>query len=380
MRPLSMQRRQWMQWLAGGSLVSQIPAFAQTPANRISSRPVTVAQIVDMSSGQQDVSRDFLTGSRAAWLDLQAKGGIKGHPVQHVVLEVNGTGAAMREAWQSLQEQDQCVALTGCAGNALASDLLLQSDPLPTQNAMAMVAPWLHDMDAAGGKDTVFDIFPDHQSQLAHALKTLSVMGIQELAVAYASTQVRQLDRQRIERAAKALGLRAHTLPAIESARTVTPAHAIVLFLGGTPELYAFVRKLVLQPGRQCYVVALADVNLQILAQMGGIPRNVSVIATQAVPMVTSGLPIVRAYRDSLARLFDEPPSPQGLAGYISARYTAEVLQGINGSLTRGTVLAAFRRRQNLDLGGFQITYQGHRRSNAYVTQSMLTSDGRIVG
>lgn len=380
MRHLSMPRRQWLQWSAGAALGSQLPARAQTSVNRSPGRPLAIGQIVDMSSNQQDVSRDFLTGSRAAWMDLHARGGIKGQPIRHVVIEVNGTGPALRKAWQGLQEQADCLALSGCAGHVLASELVAQHDGQPAAQAMALVAPWLQNVDAAGGKENVFDIFPDHASQLAHALKTLSVMGIQELAVAYATTALRNQERPRIDKATQALGLRPHTLPALDSARTFTPTHAIVLFLGGTPELYDFVRKLVLQPGRQCYVVAMADVNLQVLAQMGGTPRNVSIIATQAVPMVTSGQPIVRTYRDSLARHFDEPPSPQGLAGYIAARYTAEVLQGINGPLNRSTVLAAFRQRQNLDLGGFQITYQGQRRSNAYVTQSMLTSDGRIVG
>ena len=66
--------------------------------------------------------------------------------------------------------------------------------------------------------------------------------------------------------------------------------------------------------------------------------------------------------------------------GFIAARYTAEVLQGISGPLTRASVLAAFRRRQDMNLGGFSVAFQGRKRANAYVTQSMLTSDGRIVG
>ena len=154
----------------------------------------------------------------------------------------------------------------------------------------------------------------------------------------------------------------------------------MVLFIGGTPELHGFMRRMNLQPGRQCYIVALADVNLQVLSQMGAAKRNVSVIATQAVPLVSAGMPIVRAYRETLARLYDEPPSPQGLAGFIAARYTAQVLQDINGPLTRASALAAFRRRQDVNLGGFTVSFDGRKRSHAYVTQSMLTADGRIVG
>jgi hypothetical protein len=113
---------------------------------------------------------------------------------------------------------------------------------------------------------------------------------------------------------------------------------------------------------------------------MGAAKRNVSVIATQSVPLVTASLPIVRSYRDAMARLYDEPPSPQGLAGFIAARYTAEVLQNVSGPLTRASALAAFRRRQDLNLGGFALAFDGRKRTHAYVTQSMLTADGRIVG
>jgi hypothetical protein len=153
-----------------------------------------------------------------------------------------------------------------------------------------------------------------------------------------------------------------------------------VLFVGGIPELHAFVGQLKLPAGRQCYVIALADVNLQVLAQMGNLPKRVSIIATQAVPLVSASLPVVRAYREALAKLYDEPPSPQGLAGFIAARYTAEVLQQMTAPLTRANVLAALQQRKALNVGGWIPPYQDKKRSAAFVTQSMLSSDGRIVG
>lgn len=127
-------------------------------------------------------------------------------------------------------------------------------------------------------------------------------------------------------------------------------------------------------------MIALADVNLQVLAQMGNLPKRVSIIATQAVPLVSASLPVVRAYREALAKLYDEPPSPQGLAGFIAARYTAEVLQQMTAPLTRANVLAALQQRKALNVGGWIPPYQDKKRSAAFVTQSMLSSDGRIVG
>jgi hypothetical protein len=96
--------------------------------------------------------------------------------------------------------------------------------------------------------------------------------------------------------------------------------------------------------------------------------------------MVNASLPIVRAYRDTLARLFDEPPTPLSLAGFIAARYTFEVLSDVDGALTRQSALAAFQRRSSLDVGGYRVAFDPRRRSGTFVTQSMLTTDGRVVG
>ena len=119
--------------------------------------------------------------------------------------------------------------------------------------------------------------------------------------------------------------------------------------------------------------------NLQTLLQMGA-ARNTPIIATQPVPLVSASLPVARKYRETLARLFDEPPNSLSLAGYIAARYTFEVLNGIEGPLTRQSALAGFQRRASLDMGGFRINFNGQRRSGGYVTQSMMTQEGRLIG
>jgi hypothetical protein len=110
------------------------------------------------------------------------------------------------------------------------------------------------------------------------------------------------------------------------------------------------------------------------------VSRLTPVIATQVVPMVNSNAVIARSFRDALSRYLDEPPTPQSLAGYVSARYTFEALQSVEGVLTRSSLLSALQRRGNHDLGGFPITLDGKRRAGNYVTQSMISADGRIVG
>ena len=365
------QRRTWMKGLLATGLCQAGGAMAQGDNTR---NPV-IAQVVDMSPGQQDVSRDFLTGSRAAWQDINARGGIQGRPVQHLVLETDGTAAQVQSAWQTAYRMSQCVALAGCVGHQVASLLARHQSSLDTTNPLPLIAPWLHQTQATSATDTVFDVFADQRAQITHALKSLASMGITELGVAYSAGQDTTQAQQSVSQAAQEQNVKVQPVGNGSSL-----AQPIVLFIGGTPELHAFLGKLRLPAGRQCYVIALADVNLQVLAQMGGLPPRISVIATQTVPLVTSSMAIVRSYRETLARLYDEPPSPQGLAGFIAARYTAEVLQQTSGTLQRSAVLSSLQQRRSVNVGGWNVSYQDKKRLAAFVTQSMLSPDGRIVG
>lgn len=367
--------------LQAATVAALAPPFvhAQSVKSGAAAAGIVVAQLVDSSPGQLDVSRDFLIGSRAAWQDINAKGGIKGRPVFHRTLEVDGTAASAAAALQSVLDNPSCVVLSGTAGDPVAT---LVAEQLRQLNAsIAHVAPWLQNSSVEVDERT-FPIFAARQEQIGHALKSLTVMGIQDLGVVYASPQEAQLYQNDIVRIAQSMGLKLQTFRANGDVdrlgQRLTPGTpAVLLFVGGTPELVQFTQGLDRQQ-RQRYVVALADVNLQTMIQMGA-ARSTPVIATQAVPMVNAGLPVVRTYREVMAKLFDEPPVSLSLAGFIAARYTFEVLRDAE-SLTRQAALRAFQRREPTDIGGFRVAFNATRRSGTYVTQSMLTHDGRVIG
>jgi ABC-type branched-subunit amino acid transport system substrate-binding protein len=364
--------------LGAGAACLGTPLLAQP--GRTAGRPFTIAQVHDTTPAQLDVSKDFLIGSRAAWQDINAKGGVRGRPVQHTSIEVDGSPASLRAAVAKVRDNPAVVALSGSCGDPVATGLmqLLRQDNLP----IAHVAPWLQNSTIEIDERT-FPIFAARQEQIAHALKSLSTIGMQEVGAVFAAGEEYRLYHDDLERVAADLKLKLQSFRgdgdlARLGQRLNASAPAVVLFVGGTPELVQFTQGLERQ-ARQRYVVALADVNLQTMMQMGA-ARSTPVIATQAVPMVTAGLPVVRAYRETLARLFDEPPTPLSLAGFIAARYTFEVLNEVDAMPTRQNVLAAFQRRAPLDVGGYRVAFDPRRRSATFVTQSMLTIDGRVIG
>ena len=382
-------RRQWLYGAAVTGLLGAQPLYAQTAARPAATKAATgapiasVAQIIDMSAAQQDVSRDLLVGAQAAWKDFNARGGLRGRPVQHVALETDGSPASLQAAWKTARADANCVALAGCAGNSVAVGLMELQRQAGVDAAIAHVAPWLQRADVALD-DATFPVFADHHAQIGFAMKSLSTMGIREVGVVYANAATQAANRAELERTSATLKLRLQTVAAAgnleQTARKLgAQAPSILLFMGGTPELAQFMQGMKGQTGQR-FVVAMADVNLQTLSQLGSLTRTAPVVVTQTVPLVNAGQPVVRAYRDALARYYDEPPTPLGLAGFIAARYTAMVLAGLDTAPTRQNVLAAFQRRSTVDVGGFQVQYDKNKRSGYFVTQSMLGTDGRVVG
>lgn len=378
MNPFS-NRRQVVQLGVSLAAVGLLPKALSQPA-KPASGGLVVTQIADMSTGQVDVSKDFVTGSRIAWQDINAKGGLRGRRVQHVTLDVDGSAANLRVALTQALDNPGCVALSGTCSTSAAA---VVSQILRIDNVrLAHVAPWLqHSLDDID--DNTFAIFADRQAQIHHALKSLATLGVSQLGVVYASAADESLHQRDVSRLAEGqkLGLQifrasSDTRALGQSMSAATPA--ILLFIGGTPELARFIQGLENQ-ARQRYVIGVSDIQLQTLAQMGA-ARHTPVIATQPVPMVNAQIPVVRHYRQVLNRLLDEPPTPQSLAGFAAARYTFEVLNSIEGPVTRASALAAFSRRQGHDLGGWRVSPLAPRQIDAFVTQSMLTRDGRVIG
>ena len=270
------------------------------------------------------------------------------------------------------------MVLSGSAGHNVASQVcaLLQNDKLDIAHA----APWLS-LPTDSRDERTFPIFANHQTQIAYVLKGHANLGLRQLGVVYASALEEALHQDDIQRSSAQLGISLQSYRGGQNLRSLgqsmgpnTPA--MLLFVGGTPELAQFTQGLDRQ-ARQRYVLGLSDINLQTLAQMG-LRFQTPIIAAQAVPMVNAGTPVVRQYRQVLSRLFDESPNPLSLSGYIAARYTQEVLADVSAPLTRANVLDAFQRRTVIDVGGFAIP--SGKTSTRYVTQSMLSSEGQVIG
>jgi hypothetical protein len=225
-------------------------------------------------------------------------------------MEVDSSTASIKAAVQAIKADSHMVAMLGTVASATANQVTeMLSRDLPD---VAHVAPWLQTGRSDIG-DNTFSIFASRQEQITYALKSLAAMGVQEIGAVYATPAELTGYRGDVEQAAKSMNLSCkHLGPAPDlqqfgrSLNNGSPR--ILVFLGGTPELAQFSQGIDKQASQR-YIVAMSDVNLQTLQQLG-LSRHAPVIATQVVPLLNTGVPLVKNFKDVLGRLLDEPPTP----------------------------------------------------------------------
>ena len=381
--PPKLHRRTIVLGAVGATLVASSPrTLAQAPAPaRGPGDTIHLAQLLDASQDQQEVSRDYSTGLRLAANDFNRTSKKR---IQLVAFQSDGTAGSLKSVMASVRKDASLAAFVGTAGERLGLNSIqaARAEGL----AVAHLAPWMSDSRFDADRDVV-SIFASREAQIRFALKSLEALGIVDIGVVYSSAQEFAVLRSGVEAASTLLKLRP-VVYAPQEAGDVTAMGAklpaaspvVLLFLGGTVELSLFAQALSARK-LQRYIVSLANIDVGTLVQLGT-GRAVPLILTQVVPNPqTSTLPAVRDYRSSLKLQFDESPSQISLAGYLAGRYLFPILARMERPATRENVLAEFERRPSEDLGGFQIGFSpSQRRGSSFVTQTYLTAEGRQIG
>ena len=367
--------------MAGLGLAHAAAAIAQpAAAPRAGDSRIRLAQLLDTSPDQQEISRDYATGMRLAVNQFNRSAS---RQVQLVNIECDGSASAVSTAIRGIRSDASLCALIGTAGEALALASVETSRAEGLQ--IAHIAPWLSDTRFDRDRDVV-PLFASREAQIRFALRSLESNGVSDIGLVYATERSVASLHPGVDAAAKSLSLRTQVyapragedvLAVAQRVSTASPA--VMLFLGGTIELSQFTQALS-QRRLHRYVVSLADIDVSTLMQLGA-GRSLPLILTQVVPNPqTSALPAVRNYREQLKAQFDEKPSQISLAGYLAGCYALPVVAR-NRAPTRASLLAEFERREPEDIGGFSVGFSAsQRRGSSYVTQTLLTGDGRLVG
>ncbi|QNK74466.1 ABC transporter substrate-binding protein [Variovorax sp. PAMC28562] len=373
--------------LLGGTLGAAAQTLFSTDATALAPlvRPpdapaVQMTQIMDMSPSQQALSRDYATGFRLAFAESTAKAGPR---IELKSIEVDGSDAALQEAIKKVKADSSQVALIGTVGEGLALASLKQAEKNGLE--IAHVAPWLAD-SRFDGQVNLFALFASREDQIRYVLKGFATMGVSELGIVYPNAAHEAALQPGTAQILERLKLRARVLTASQESDLESFGRHLdakvpyfLLFMGSAIELSLFTRGLS-KRGMQRYVVCLSDVDANTFLQLAP-GTAVPIVFTRVVPDPRDGkVAVVRAYKSALQRYFDEDPSPTSLAGYLGGRYAASVVASAGSTPGRARVLSEFKRRVATNIDGWRFDFAADGRASSYVSQTLLNSNGRLVG
>lgn len=347
---------------------------------------IKICQSTALSGPLGDLGLALHQGAKAAFSDINERGGIHGRKIDLQTLDdAYEVPKAVANIEKFLADRD-CFALFNCFGTPMVEAIL----PKLQEGNMPFFAP------LTGGQVSripnarhIFNIRASYADEVEKQIQHLATIGIKRIGIAY---QNNAFGREVF--AGAKLAMEHARLPdlvavtvendgsdATAAARKLVDSQpeTVLLGLAGAPgiAIVKAIRKL--RRGISLYGMSVLGTTSTLKA-LG--TDAVGVAISQVVPMATNGaIPVARDFLRAWKELSSHPePSHLALEGYINARIFAEALQRAGKNPTRAAFIDATWGLKKLDFGGFEINATTSDRSaSRFVELTVVGREGRLL-
>jgi ABC-type branched-subunit amino acid transport system substrate-binding protein len=371
-------------------------ALAPAPTLRgVSDREVVLGMASVFSGANRELGRALKAGVEAAFLEVNAAGGVAGRTLRLVAVDDGYEPSRTLPAMRQLVEKDGVFAIVGNVGTPTAA----VSVPYCNERKVLFFGP-LSGGDLLRKRPPdryVFNVRPSYAEETAAAVRWLTgarriaparialfaqedEFGASGVRGAVEELRARGVDPARILQ----LGYRRNTddvSAAIETLRArAKDVDAVVMVATYLPAA-AFVRKL-RDAGLRHLVTDVSAVNSNALAAelaASGPRYTEGVLVTQIVPLPTSRLPGVVRFQEAMVRRGgDDRPGFLALEGWVVGHVLAEAIRRTGRELDTERLVDALERLQDVELGiGAPISFaRGDHQGSRQVWGTMLQPDG----
>ena len=371
-------------------------ALAPPPTPRgVKDREVVLGMASVFSGANRELGRAIKAGVEAAFLDLNATGGVEGRMIHLVAVDDGYEPTRTLPAMKQLVERDGVFAIVGNVGTPTAA---VSAPYCSARKVLFFGALSGGDLLRRRPPDRyVFNVRPSYAEETAAAVRWLTgarriapsrialfaqedEFGASGVRGAAEELRARGVDTARILQ----LGYRRNTddvSAAVERLRArAKDVDAVVMVATYLPAA-AFVRKL-RDAGLRHVVTDVSAVDSNALAAelaANGPRYTEGVLVTQIVPLPTSRLPGVVRFQEAMARRGrDDRPGFLALEGWIVGQVLAEAIRRTGRDLDTERLVDALERIRDLDLGiGAPISFErGDHQGSRQVWGTMLQPDG----
>jgi len=374
----TLNRRHAVGGLAAAAAAIALPALAQND------RRIVLGQSAAFSGPAAQLGIQMNRGARLYFDAFNAAGGINGAQIELRTLDDQYEPDKCRANTETLIKDD-VFALFGYVGTPTS----LAALPLVNQSRIPFFGPFT---GAEALRDpfsrNVFHVRASYYDETALIVKQLTALGLKKIAVFRQNDSYGQAGYDGVVRALKAQGLAPVAVGLVER-NTVEVAAAVKAIVPSQPDAVVQI---------SAYKSCGAFIREARKAGFGGTFYNVSFVGTQALAdelgraamgvVVSQVMPFPFSLTTPLSREYlaavqraggDTQPNYSSMEGYVAAKLFVEGLRRAGRNPSRDSLIAGLETVQNLDLGGFNVGYNGHNHvGSRFVDLSMLTDDGRV--
>jgi len=359
-------------------LAATLPAWA-------AGEPIVIGQVAPMSGPQGVTGRAINAGAKLYFDAINAKGGVRGRPVNLVTRDDAQNPVETVRLTKELIAGESPVAMIGTVGTtnleALAKDGVLQQRKVTMVGAVSGAA-------SVAQADGMHVVKASYHDEVARLFTQLNQLGIKNVGLVYQDDGLGQDVLRGAEAASRKTGVALaakaaypRNTTAVEGAvADMLKAQPQVVLLGATTAAAVeFVKKYGMAGGTATlYGMSIIDTEalLKALGPKGARGYAFSVVLPLAQD---TNRPVVREYLALRQASKDPNLSARSIEGFIAAKALVKTLEGLP-SPTASSVTSAITTARSVDVGGYVLDFtQKNRTGSQYVDFAMFGADGKIV-
>ncbi|MGY4831025.1 ABC transporter substrate-binding protein [Sphaerotilaceae bacterium SBD11-9] len=345
--------------------------------------PVRIGQSLPLTGPLGAVVRPIAEGQRALIDDVNARGGVRGAPIELITLDDAADPQKTLDNTRRLLDTEQVTALFGYA----FVPGLARALPLVNERRVPLIGIY-NGADAvrSPANPYVYTTTASLRDEVAAMVRNLATLNSRKLALVYQNNELGRYMQPIVEALVKEQGSElVCTVPAepdgsngpaaVQTVSAQKP-HAILLLVAGAA-LLSFMKALPVEGRVPVYALSLAG-STAAIEQMGPAARGMAF--TQVVPYPARPASALTRRFATLMGKAQLAPTYERLWGFLNASVLVEVLRRAPPNPASAQVVATLDHGGEIDLGGYRLSYgaQRHHGSN-FVDITMVDGNGKFI-
>jgi ABC-type branched-subunit amino acid transport system substrate-binding protein len=361
-----------------------VAAATFASAQGVTDTQVVLGQSVALTGPAQQLGLDMQVGANLYFNKINQMGGVNGRKIVLKTLDDGYDPARAAENTKKLINEEKVFALFGYVGTPTSAASL----PIFTEAKVPFVGPFTGaELLRNPINRYIFNVRASYYDETEAIVQHLTAMSVNKIAVFYQNDAYGQAGLAGVERALKKRNLEVmgkatverntvDVKPAVDALAKAQPQ--AIIMISAYKSCAAFIRDMK-KAGSNPTFWNVSFVGSKALAkELDKEGRGVQI--SQVVPFPWDPtVPVVKEYRKAMDEAKAEPGFGT-LEGWIAAKVMVEGLRRAGKKLDREGFVRAMESINDLDVGGFKVSYGPQNRSGShFVDLTIISKDQRFV-